>query len=54
MCWMRKMNCLCPRSNTVNAEFLEMFAVYRLIAVKGDLMKTLNVAYPREADPAKM
>ncbi|MBI4030938.1 MAG: TolC family outer membrane protein [Proteobacteria bacterium] len=42
------------RSNTVNAEFLEMFAVYRLLALKGELMKTLGIAYPREADPAKM
>ncbi len=42
------------RSNTVNAEFLEMFAVYRLLAVKGDLLSTLSVHYPREADPAKM
>ncbi|PJB71594.1 MAG: type I secretion protein TolC [Alphaproteobacteria bacterium CG_4_9_14_3_um_filter_47_13] len=42
------------RSNTVNSEFLEMFAVYRLVALKGTLLKTLGVDYPRESDPAKM
>lgn len=42
------------RSNAINAEFLEMFAVYRLLALKGELMKTLGVVYPRESDPAKM
>lgn len=42
------------RANTVNAEFLEMFAVYRLLALKGELLPTLQVAYPRESDPARM
>lgn len=42
------------QSNTVNAEFLEMFAVYRVLALKGELMKTIGVDYPRESDPAKM
>lgn len=42
------------RSNTVSAEFLEMFAVYRLLALKGELLSTLGVDYPRESDPAKM
>lgn len=42
------------RSNAVNAEFLEMFAVYRLLALKGELLKTLGVDYPRESDPTKM
>lgn len=42
------------RSNIVNAEFLEMFAVYRLLALKGELFPTLGVDYPREADPVKM
>lgn len=42
------------RSNTVNAEFIEMFAIYRLLALKGELMATLGVDYPRESDPAKM
>jgi adhesin transport system outer membrane protein len=34
------------RSNTVNAEFLEMFAVYRLMALKGSLLPSLGVEYP--------
>jgi len=42
------------RSNTVNAEFLEMFAVYRLLALKGELLSTMAIDYPRQADPAKM
>ncbi|MCK5285463.1 MAG: TolC family outer membrane protein [Alphaproteobacteria bacterium] len=37
------------RSNTINAEFLEIFAVYRLLAMKGALLPTLEVAYPRES-----
>ncbi len=37
------------RSNTVNSEFLEMLAVYRLLALKGALLPTLDVAYPRES-----
>lgn len=37
------------RSNTVNSEFLEMLAVYRLLALKGALMPTLQVEYPRES-----
>lgn len=36
------------RSNTINAEFLEIFAVYRLLALKGQLLSTLGVAYPEE------
>jgi len=40
------------RSNTVNSEFLEMLAVYRLLALKGALLPTLEVAYPRESDVA--
>jgi adhesin transport system outer membrane protein len=39
------------RSNTINAEFLEIFAVYRLLALKGQLLSTLGVAQPREASP---
>jgi len=42
------------RSNTVNTEFVEMFAVYRLLALGGDLLPSLEVGYPRESDPAKM
>lgn len=40
------------RSNTINAEFLEMFAVYRLLALKGDLLPALEVDYPRESELA--
>ncbi|MCB1783709.1 MAG: TolC family outer membrane protein [Alphaproteobacteria bacterium] len=37
------------RSSTVNSEFLEMFAVYRLLALKGALLPTIGVEYPRES-----
>ncbi|MGH1455989.1 MAG: TolC family outer membrane protein [Alphaproteobacteria bacterium] len=37
------------RSNTINSEFLEIFAVYRLLALKGNLLPTLGVEYPRES-----
>tara|TARA_R110002095_G_scaffold215749_1_gene210851 strand:+ start:870 stop:2270 length:1401 start_codon:yes stop_codon:yes gene_type:complete len=37
------------RSNTVNSEFLEMLAVYRLLALKGDLLPSLGLEYPRES-----
>jgi adhesin transport system outer membrane protein len=37
------------RSNTINSEYLEMFAVYRLLALKGRLLPTLGVEYPRES-----
>ncbi len=40
------------RSSTVNAEFLETFAVFRLLALKGALLPTLGVSYPRESDVA--
>jgi adhesin transport system outer membrane protein len=40
------------RSNTINAEFLEIFAVYRLLALKGALLPTLGVEYPRESKVA--
>ncbi len=42
------------RSNTVNAEFLEIFAVYRLLALKGELMASLEIDVPREGNPAVM
>lgn len=42
------------RSNMVNAEYVEIFAVYRLLALKGELLKTLGVDVPRESDPEKM
>lgn len=38
------------RTNTINAEFLEMFSVFRLLALKGTLLPTLGVAYPRESE----
>lgn len=38
------------RTNTINAEFLEMFSVFRLLALKGQLLPTLGVAYPRESN----
>lgn len=37
------------RSNTVNSEFLEMLAVYRLLALKGQLLPSLDLSYPRES-----
>jgi adhesin transport system outer membrane protein len=39
------------RTNTINAEFLEMFSVFSLLGLKGQLLPTLNVAYPRESAP---
>ncbi len=39
------------RSNMINNEILQMFAVYRLLALKGQLLPSLSVAYPVEADP---
>lgn len=40
------------RSNTINSEFVEMLAVYRLLALKGALLPTLQVPYPRESNVA--
>lgn len=37
------------RSSHVNALYTEMFSVFRVLALKGDLLKTLGVARPREA-----
>lgn len=37
------------RSNTINAEFLEIFSVFRLLALKGQLLPALGVAYPQES-----
>jgi len=42
------------RSNTINAEFLEIFSVFRLLALKGQLLPTLGVAYPRESNPIEV
>lgn len=40
------------RSNTINAEFLEVFAVYRLLALKGTLFPVMGLEYPRESQIA--
>lgn len=40
------------RSDAVNAEFLELFAVYRLLALKGQLLPTMGLEYPRESKVA--
>ena len=42
------------RSNAINARFVEMTSVYRLLALKGELLPTLEVEYPRESIAAKM
>lgn len=39
------------RTNTINAEFLEMFSVFRLLGLKGQLFPTMGIAYPRESSP---
>ncbi len=39
------------RSNALNNEVLEMFAVYRLLSLKGELLPTLEIAYQAEVDP---
>lgn len=39
------------RSNVVNAQYTELFAVYRLLALKGKLLPILGVAYPSGTDP---
>lgn len=39
------------QSNTINAQYLELFAVHRLLALKGQLLPTLQVAYPSGVDP---
>lgn len=40
------------RSNMISAEYLELFAMYRLLAVKGQLLPTLQIAYPEGSAPA--
>lgn len=40
------------RSNAINNEYLEMFAVYRLAALEGKLLPSLQIAYPKEVNPA--
>lgn len=37
------------RSNTIDSEFLEMLAVYRLLSLKGALLPTLGLEYPNES-----
>lgn len=37
------------RSSHVNALYTEIFGVYRVLALKGDLLRTMGVALPREA-----
>jgi hypothetical protein len=37
------------KSELVTAEYSELFAGYRLLAVTGDLMAALNIPYPEEA-----
>ncbi|MGB1076945.1 MAG: TolC family outer membrane protein [Bdellovibrionales bacterium] len=39
------------RSNALNNEILEMFAIYRLLSLKGELLPTLDIAYQAEVDP---
>lgn len=40
------------RSNAINNGYLEMFAVYRLLALRGELLPAMGVAYPKEVNPA--
>ena len=40
------------RSNAIDSEFLEMLAVYRLLALKGSLLPTLGIEFPRESTVA--
>ncbi len=42
------------RSNAINSRFVEMTSVYRLLALKGELLPTLEVEYPRESFAANM
>ena len=39
------------RSNSINNEVLEMFAIYRLLSLRGELVPTIDVAYQAEVDP---
>lgn len=40
------------RSNVINAQYLEIFAAYRLLALKGQLLPTFEIAYPSGTNPA--
>ena len=37
------------RSNNVDSVYAQKFAVYRILAMEGHLLETLNVQKPREA-----
>ncbi len=39
------------RSNMINAEYIELFTAYRLLAVRGQLLPTLEITYPIGTDP---
>lgn len=40
------------RSNAINNGYLDVFATYRLLALKGVLLPSLEIAYPKEVNPA--
>ncbi len=40
------------RSNAINNEYLEMFAKYRLMALEGKLLPSMEISYPKEVNPA--
>jgi adhesin transport system outer membrane protein len=40
------------RSNAINNGYLEMFAIYRLAALQGQLLPSMKIAYPKEVNPA--
>jgi len=40
------------RSSQVSADAANLFAMYRILATNGTLLKTLNIAMPKEAAPA--
>ncbi|MDH5722643.1 MAG: TolC family outer membrane protein [Alphaproteobacteria bacterium] len=38
------------KSNAVNSEFVQMLGVYRLLALKGQLLPSMEIDYPRESN----
>lgn len=40
------------RSNAINNGYLDIFATYRLLALKGVLLPSLEIAYPKEVNPS--
>lgn len=42
------------KSNTINSEYLEMLAMYRLLTLQGDLLASVDVATPREASLSEL